>query len=328
MAGQPQSRLLSRYPGLSSGDPEFVRRRLSELYGASEFSATGAGGAFHLRVNHVELANIALFYCEYLGSSRVGYPETGVMRQLFHLDGLAQVSVRGKASAISDKSWSRLVPAEAPFGIDVEQRYRHLVVRIEAAALQQALGALLGDTPDRKLAFDDEQDLNSPLLRSFRRQAHFFASEINAIGPEISPIALAEMERAIITGFLLGNRHNFSQRFAKPAAFAAPSSVQLVEDHIETNWQSPIDVLALARVAGCSVRSLFRQFERKRGISPMAHLKRVRLRHARQMLLSGEESSVVAVAFRCGFHNAGHFARDYRQEFGELPSFTLRRKTR
>lgn len=327
MAGQPQSRLLSRYPLLNSGDPEFVRRRLSELYDASEFQAA-ADGAFHLRVNHIELTRTALFYCEHRGRSRIGYPETAFMWQLFHLDGLAHVRVRGETLAISDKSWARLVPAEATFAIEVEQNYRHLVLRVAREALQRTLDGLLGEASDRALVFDDEQDLASPLLRSFRRQAHFFASELNAIGPEISPIALAEMERALITGFLLGNRHSFSPRLAKPAAFAASSSVQLVEDYIEANWQTAIDVLALARVAGGSVRSLFRQFERKRGISPMAHLKHVRLQHARQMLLSGEETSVVAVAYRCGFHNAGHFARDYRQTFGELPSFTLRRKDR
>jgi AraC-like DNA-binding protein len=324
--GHNQSRLLSRYPGLNSGDPEFVRRRLSELYGANEFNTSAADGAFHIRMNHIELPSIGLFYCDYLGNSHLGFPEAGFMRQLFHLDGLAQASVRSRTWTISDKSWARLVPAETPFMLDVAERYRHLALRIDQAALRRTLDALLGDTSDRDLVFDDEPDLNSPLIRSFRRQALFLASEINVIGPEISPVALAEMERSIIIGFLLGNRHSFSREFAKPAAFAAPSSIQLVEDYIEANWDTPVDVLILARIAGVSVRSLFRQFERKRGISPMIHLKRVRLRHARQMLMSGDAASVVAVAFRCGFHNAGHFARDYRQTFGELPSMTLRHK--
>jgi transcriptional regulator GlxA family with amidase domain len=37
-----------------------------------------------------------------------------------------------------------------------------------------------------------------------------------------------------------------------------------------------------------------------------------------------EVTSVIDVAFQCGFLNAGHFARDYRLAFGELPSETLR----
>jgi len=34
---------------------------------------------------------------------------------------------------------------------------------------------------------------------------------------------------------------------------------------------------------------------------------------------------VTAVAFACGFGNLGHFARDYREVFGERPSMTLAR---
>jgi transcriptional regulator GlxA family with amidase domain len=42
------------------------------------------------------------------------------------------------------------------------------------------------------------------------------------------------------------------------------------------------------------------------------------------MLLAADRTAtVVAVAFACGFSNPGHFARDYRQAFGELPSATL-----
>jgi transcriptional regulator GlxA family with amidase domain len=34
---------------------------------------------------------------------------------------------------------------------------------------------------------------------------------------------------------------------------------------------------------------------------------------------------VVQIALQCGFQNPGHFARDFRLAFGELPSDTLKR---
>ena len=56
----------------------------------------------------------------------------------------------------------------------------------------------------------------------------------------------------------------------------------------------------------------------------MAFVKSVRLGHARRMLQEPDRTtSVVSVAFACGFLNPGHFARDYRLAFGELPSMTL-----
>jgi transcriptional regulator GlxA family with amidase domain len=41
-----------------------------------------------------------------------------------------------------------------------------------------------------------------------------------------------------------------------------------------------------------------------------------------------ENASVTQVALRCGFQDPGHFARDFRLAFGDLPSETLRRSGR
>ena len=102
--------------------------------------------------------------------------------------------------------------------------------------------------------------------------------------------------------------------------------VKTVEEFIEANWDKPIDIEAMVAVAQVSARSLFRQFRRDRGCSPADFAKRVRLNRAREMLeRSNESGSVIQVALKCGFQNPGHFARDYRHSFGELPSATLQR---
>jgi transcriptional regulator GlxA family with amidase domain len=43
------------------------------------------------------------------------------------------------------------------------------------------------------------------------------------------------------------------------------------------------------------------------------------------LALATPDASVTGVALACGFHNGGHFAKDYREAFGELPSLTLAR---
>jgi transcriptional regulator GlxA family with amidase domain len=104
----------------------------------------------------------------------------------------------------------------------------------------------------------------------------------------------------------------------------APWQVRRVEEYIESNWNQPITVDALAAAAGASARSIFKAFRDARQCSPMAFVKGIRLGHARRMLQRPEQvTSVVSVAFACGFLNPGHFARDYRLAFGELPSATL-----
>jgi len=53
---------------------------------------------------------------------------------------------------------------------------------------------------------------------------------------------------------------------------------------------------------------------------------RVRLDQANRLLLAANGPvSVIDIAMTCGFASLGHFARRYREKFGELPSATIAR---
>jgi transcriptional regulator GlxA family with amidase domain len=56
----------------------------------------------------------------------------------------------------------------------------------------------------------------------------------------------------------------------------------------------------------------------------MMFVRGIRLAQARRMLQQPDAATtVMTVAFACGFLNPGHFAQHYRLAFGELPSATL-----
>lgn len=109
---------------------------------------------------------------------------------------------------------------------------------------------------------------------------------------------------------------------------ASPSSatVKIVQRHVDQHWDQPLTVGDLAQVAGVNVRTLFKHFRHACGFTPQEYIKRVRLNQARTLLrTAGRATTVLGVALRCRFQNQGHFARDYRLAFGELPSKTLER---
>jgi len=136
----------------------------------------------------------------------------------------------------------------------------------------------------------------------------------------------AEVQRMVIMKFLMCHRHNYTHLLLREPLPSTPSAVRAVEEFIEANWDKPIDIATMSSVAKVSARSLFRQFKKDRGYSPADFAKRIRLQHARDMLeQSGGSASVTQIALRCGFQNPGHFARDFRLAFGELPSETLRK---
>jgi transcriptional regulator GlxA family with amidase domain len=75
-------------------------------------------------------------------------------------------------------------------------------------------------------------------------------------------------------------------------------------------------------------RSLLRAFKVALGTTPSSHLRTLRLKQARNALLSSGEpaETVTEVAMRFGFRELGRLAADYRVAFGERPSDTLRRR--
>jgi len=68
-----------------------------------------------------------------------------------------------------------------------------------------------------------------------------------------------------------------------------------------------------------SKASFERQFPRYTGCTFTAFLNRVRLDHARQLLLGGVES-ISAIAYATGFNHLSHFNRLYRRSYGRTPS--------
>ena len=82
---------------------------------------------------------------------------------------------------------------------------------------------------------------------------------------------------------------------------------------------------SVARAAGCSVRALQLGFRRFRNTTPMSALRQARLKRALDEIVRSDGSfSVIDVAARHGFGNAGRFSDIYRRAFGEYPSETLR----
>jgi AraC-like DNA-binding protein len=104
-----------------------------------------------------------------------------------------------------------------------------------------------------------------------------------------------------------------------------PWQVRRTEKFIEASWDQPLNMDVIASAVGASKRTIFRVFQETRGYSPKVFAKQVRLRHARNMLETADAATttVTDVAFTCGFNDLGHFSRDYRANFGELPSRAL-----
>jgi AraC family ethanolamine operon transcriptional activator len=88
----------------------------------------------------------------------------------------------------------------------------------------------------------------------------------------------------------------------------------------------PLSVLQLCSRIGASPRKLGYCFQDVLGISPAKYLRAVRLNNVRRELKAVRDAhtGVQDVAARWGFWHLGQFSLDYKRQFGELPSATLR----
>jgi len=78
------------------------------------------------------------------------------------------------------------------------------------------------------------------------------------------------------------------------------------------------DLASLARVAGLSERSLFRNFQKETGLSPGQWRRQMQVLRSLELLAKGR--SVTETSFEVGYESAGAFIRAFRQTIGMTPT--------
>lgn len=89
--------------------------------------------------------------------------------------------------------------------------------------------------------------------------------------------------------------------------------------YLQYNAARPIKLQEVAEAAAVSQRHLERVFFEVCGLSPIAYLLELRLRHA-SLLLRGTSKTVAEIAGECGFEDPSYFARVFKRKYGAPPN--------
>ena len=129
----------------------------------------------------------------------------------------------------------------------------------------------------------------------------------------------------LLIAMLVQGAHQ-TQRLAQPPARI--EVVQMAQRWMREHPLEPITLADLCRSLHVSRRCLIQGFREHLGMGPMAFLKLQRLHGVRRLLINADAGlqRIGPLAAEWGFLNAGHFARDYRRLFGELPRQSLQRQ--
>ena len=323
-AAGPEKYPLDRHSRIRTRQPAEFERALAKVYGGSLLELRNPSD-LEIHANFVQLTDIALGFARCGTSVTAHFEEIDYTRLQMPLRGNG-VTTSGFQSVVVEPDRPCIVSeghsSNATYGADLE----NLFLRIKSGVLEKRVALLTGSAVPRKLEFEIDSLAGAAMFSALQRLIGVVVQQLDDENSLMSPPALRELEEAIIVQLIYAARHNFSGALERQFRDADSAAVRRVEDYIAANWNSQITIEALVAVAGVSARTLFRTFERARGLSPMALVKRTRLERAR-LLLSGpdHQTSVTGIAFACGFSNLGQFARDYQITFGELPSVTLQK---
>ena len=318
---------LHRFPMFRTSDSEELRRLGSALLGAERIELADIE-RFQALVNLIELEEIGLAFAATSCGLTSHHLEADYIRLLIPLKGRATTSAAGETTDIDEQQFG-ITPAGVPSQAACMAEHHRLALRLREDTLLQKLTALIGARPKGGLRLAHAMAADNPSAGSLARLIRFVAEQLDQNAAAFPAAVYRELEQAIQIAFLSASRHAHSGALDAEAKLPDAGVVTRLEGFVEANWREAITLERLVSEAGISGRSLFRAFERSRGYSPMAFVKAVRLRHARGMLLSGDpDVTVAAAAAACNFANPGHFARHYREAFGELPSKTLLRGQR
>ena len=199
---------------------------------------------------------------------------------------------------------------------------RHLAVKIDQVAVDRALETLVGRRADFPIAFDAALPLKTSAVQDWVRLMLMVNRQRERPDSLLRhPLVWNPLLESLIHGFLLVAHHPYRDALDTPAEPARPAAVRDAMDIIETCPQMPLTTATLAMQCHVSVRTLQEGFRRHLGMSPMAYLRTVRLRHAHRDLRSANPTqvTVASIAHRWGFSHLGRFAAAHRAMFGETP---------
>ena len=95
--------------------------------------------------------------------------------------------------------------------------------------------------------------------------------------------------------------------------------ISLAIDWLRQNLKTPLRIEELAKHVNMSASGLHHQFKEVTSLSPLQFQKRLRLLHARNLLMT-DNTCIEQISYQVGYESASQFSREYRRLFGQPPS--------
>ncbi len=319
--------LFREHNAFSSHDFDHTKEVMAGFYPELSLEPYATDTPFHANINQLSLNHI---HCAFTHvKNGIQFNSHTPLQSLtleFQMSGYSYFDIHGQQSRCSNKQPLIIAPGDEGRCVSTPNS-RILDVIIDEALIKQTLQSWLGHFAVPDLVFELKPDISQPTVSTALWNIFHQVTQLDD-SPFVlqSPAAIASLEMTIVTSLLLTLPNSAQIVMTKPQPMTDLARVKRVEDYIYAHSHQPITIQTLAEIACCSVSSLFRTFNRYRDYTPLQLINKVRLRNAHHQLMQARAKvSVSEVAASCGFNHLGRFSLHYKQEFGELPSQTLKK---
>lgn len=100
--------------------------------------------------------------------------------------------------------------------------------------------------------------------------------------------------------------------------------VKRIINYINKNYEQRISLKQIAHTMYLSPVYISKIFKDETGDSPINYLIKVRLEHARQILITSNEESIKSVANQVGYEDMYHFSKLFKKQYGISPLYYRR----
>lgn len=200
-------------------------------------------------------------------------------------------------------------------------------VVVRRPALEEAFRMCFNFDAPAPLMFALQPLADAPRAGRWRAMMQWLRAEaaMRAGGPAL-PAADAAIEQLCLTALLVDHFGTDGGLLPRGYLPTLPAYVRCAIRYLRANLDKPVSMQALAAHCGVCERTLQLGFRKSKDTTPMEYLRVLRLQGARAALQGAKAGPgvVSAIAMRHGFTHLSLFAREYRKEFGESPSSTLK----
>lgn len=319
-------------PGLTpfrTYDLDIAIERITRMFGPHQIEPAGHGRDIEFEHSHVWLDDICINQLAYGRELRNRISEFVDENYCVMLPVEGSYAIeKSKRRVEADSNSITIINPDCPVTLEASSDYRNVSVRISRNAVENALMKHTGERPDKPVQFvphpqllkDGAEPLRNLIMQVWREcQQDMSATTFSSVG--------RELEMLLASMLLMCVPNNYSYSLLGTGEISPSGACEVAAKFLKMNAREDIAMDEIIKVSGLAKTSLYTEFHKYFSTTPMAFLRRERLRIARDTLTSAnpDTTTVTKVALDCGFTHFSRFAYYYKQQFGELPSETLQR---